>query len=87
MPQPSRHDPQDTPRDVLDPVGPDELGAALHRARASFHSLLEISPELVLVHRDGRVAYVNPAAVRALGLTSPEERMGADGGAEAVRWR
>ena len=77
MPQPSRHDPQDTPRDVLDPVGPDELGAALHRARASFHSLLEISPELVLVHRDGRVAYVNPAAVRALGLTSPEERMGA----------
>ena len=57
-------------------VPADEFGAALHRARASFHSLLDISPELVLVHRDGQVAYVNPASVRALGLASAEERVG-----------
>ncbi len=77
MPQPSRHDPPDPSLDPRhDPRTPDEFGAALHRARASFHSLLEISPELVLVHRDGQVAYVNPAAVRALGLAGAEERLG-----------
>ncbi|HTB72232.1 MAG TPA: PAS domain S-box protein, partial [Polyangiaceae bacterium] len=77
MPQPSRHDPPDpSPDPRLEPRTPDEFGAALHRARASFHSLLEISPELVLVHRHGQVAYVNPAAVRALGLTGAEERLG-----------
>ncbi len=74
MPQPSRHDVSDP---SPDPQTPDELGAALHRARASFHSLLEISPELVVVHREGRVAYLNPAAVRALGDPSAEDRVGA----------
>jgi PAS domain S-box-containing protein len=73
MPRPSRHDPPDP---SLEPPASDEPGAALHRARASFHSLLEISPELVLVHRDGLVSYMNPASVRALGLASAEERIG-----------
>ena len=73
MPQPSRHD---SPEPSREASTPDELGAALHRARASFHSLLEISPELVLVHRDGHVAYLNPASVRALGLASPDDRLG-----------
>jgi PAS domain S-box-containing protein len=50
--------------------------AALRRSRASVHSLLEISPELALVHREGRVTYVNPATVRALGLGSGEELVG-----------
>jgi PAS domain S-box-containing protein len=40
------------------------------------HTLLDISPELALVHREGRVAYVNPAVVRALGLGSGEELVG-----------
>jgi PAS domain S-box-containing protein len=73
MSQPSRHESPAPP----DPATPDEFGAALHRARASFHSLLDISPELVLVHRDGQVAYLNPASVRALGLSSADERIGA----------
>ncbi len=73
MSQPSRHD---LPDHALDSHTPDELGAALHRARASFHSLLEISPELVLVHREGHIAYLNPAAVRALGFESAEDRTG-----------
>src|ERR1700722_6036029 len=70
MPQPSR---QESP---LHPTPKDEPMAALRRSRASVHSLLEISPELALVHREGRVTYVNPATVRALGLQSGEELVG-----------
>jgi PAS domain S-box-containing protein len=83
MSQPSRQplsEPSPPPADGShgspEPPTPDELGSALHRARASFHSLLDISPELVLVHRDGHVAYINPASVRALGLGSADERIG-----------
>jgi PAS domain S-box-containing protein len=54
----------------------DDTTAALHRARASFHSLLEICPQLVVVHREGRVVYVNPATARALGMASSEELNG-----------
>ncbi len=84
MSQPSRQplsEPSPPPADGShgspEPLTADELGSALHRARASFHSLLDISPELVLVHRDGQVAYINPASVRALGLGSADERIGA----------
>jgi PAS domain S-box-containing protein len=83
MSQPSRQPlseplppPADGEHGSPEPLTPDELGSALHRARASFHSLLDISPELVLVHRDGQVAYINPASVRALGLGSADERIG-----------
>jgi PAS domain S-box-containing protein len=50
--------------------------AALHRARASFHSMLEISPELAVVHREGQVVYANPATIRVLGLDSAETLIG-----------
>ena len=43
-------------------------GDELHRAQASFHTLLEVSPELVVSTATGTVVYANPAVVRALGL-------------------
>jgi PAS domain S-box-containing protein len=46
---------------------------ALERAQASLHTLMELSSELTLIHRDGAVVYANGAAVRALGLASAEE--------------
>ncbi len=45
--------------------------------RASLDILLELTPEPVLVHRDGQVAYANPAAARSLGLERGEELAGA----------
>ena len=49
---------------------------ALNRARQSLKTLIEVSPQLVLVHRDGRIVSCNPAVVRALLLSSSEELAG-----------
>ncbi|HXN33222.1 MAG TPA: ATP-binding protein, partial [Polyangiaceae bacterium] len=51
--------------------------AALRRARTSFRTLIEISPDLVVLHREGRLLYANPAVARALGVRSGEELVGA----------
>jgi PAS domain S-box-containing protein len=48
----------------------------LHRAQDSVRTLLELSTELAVVHRQGRIVFVNPALVRALGLGSREELVG-----------
>ncbi len=70
MPQPSRYETaQPEPRK-------EDASGALHRARASFRSLLEISPELAIVHREGRIVYANVASVKALGLQTFEELVG-----------
>jgi PAS domain S-box-containing protein len=50
-----------------------DLYGALHRARASFHTLLELTPEPTFVHRDGRIAYANAALVRALEVPEGED--------------
>ena len=36
----------------------------LDRAQASVRTLLELSTELAVVHRQGRIVFVNPALVR-----------------------
>jgi PAS domain S-box-containing protein len=56
---------------------PRELQEALQRARASLHTLLELSPEPAIVHRDGEIAYANPAMCHALGLAGGDEVSGA----------
>jgi PAS domain S-box-containing protein len=48
----------------------------LEGARASLRQLLELTSELVLVHREGRVVFVNATLVQALGLASAEELLG-----------
>ena len=45
-------------------------------ARASFRTLARISSDLVLIHRDGQVIYINPASVRALGVASADDLVG-----------
>jgi PAS domain S-box-containing protein len=48
----------------------------LQRARSSFRELLELSSELAMVHREGRIVHVNPALVRALGVDASEDLLG-----------
>jgi PAS domain S-box-containing protein len=67
---PQSRDPRSDPESDPDP------GEALLRAQASFRTLVEISPELVVLHRDGLVAYANPAVVRALGHRSGDDLAG-----------
>ena len=45
---------------------------ALQRSEASFRALIEGSPEMILVHRDGLVAYANRALTDNLGYAQGE---------------
>jgi len=47
----------------------------LDATKSSLHTLIEQSPEMIAVHRDGRFVYVNPAGASFLGY-SPEELLG-----------
>ncbi|MDO8340961.1 MAG: diguanylate cyclase, partial [Candidatus Woesebacteria bacterium] len=40
-----------------------------------FRTLIEESPSAIAVHRDGRLLYVNPAAIELLGASSAQELM------------
>jgi PAS domain-containing protein len=60
----------------LDEPEADPMRGPRDRAHASFRALLELSSDLAMVHRDGRIVFVNPALVRALGLGSIEEVVG-----------
>jgi PAS domain S-box-containing protein len=46
------------------------------RAERSLGALLDAMPDLVFVHRAGRIVYVNPAALRALGVEGSEAVVG-----------
>ncbi|MDP9035120.1 MAG: ATP-binding protein [Myxococcota bacterium] len=43
---------------------------------SSFRTLLDISPELALIHREGTVVYANPAVARALGFDAHDQFIG-----------
>lgn len=60
-------------RDVTERV---EAEKALRRSEANFRTLIERSPTLTFVHRDGKVQYVNPAAVAQLGYDTADELVG-----------
>jgi PAS domain S-box-containing protein len=51
-------------------------GGVARRAEASLRSLLQASPDGIIVHRDGCFVYVNPAAVRQLGIVDPDAALG-----------
>ncbi len=44
--------------------------AALQASEARFRALLDWTPEAIVVHRSGRIVYVNPAAITLFGAAS-----------------
>jgi signal transduction histidine kinase len=50
--------------------------AALQLSEQRFRTLIEWSPEAILVHRAGHIIYVNPSAVALFGASSSEELLG-----------
>ncbi len=48
----------------------------LRRSEASFRTLIEQSPDAILIHREGTVCFANPTAVKVLGLASARELLG-----------
>jgi len=47
--------------------------AALQESEERFRTLIEWSPEAFAVHRNGKVIFVNPAAVKLMGAESPQQ--------------
>jgi len=57
----------------------EELGQRRDALRASekrYRALVDWSPEAIIVHRDGKLIYVNPAAIEMLGAESEQDLVG-----------
>jgi PAS domain S-box-containing protein len=50
--------------------------AALRESEERYRRLVELSPEAIIVHSEGKFVYVNPAGQRLWGATRPEELIG-----------
>jgi PAS domain S-box-containing protein len=51
-------------------------GRALHELERRHHRLVELCPDAILVHSEGKYVYANPAAARLFGARSPEDVIG-----------
>lgn len=49
---------------------------ALKESEERYRNLVEISPDTVLIHREGRIVFVNPAGARLFGAGYPERMIG-----------
>lgn len=48
----------------------------LRESEERFRKLIEISPDAVILHADGKILYVNPAAQELIGVLGPEKMVG-----------
>jgi len=46
---------------------------ALRESEERYRSLVEMSPEAIFINRNGRIAFVNPAALTLFGASAPEQ--------------
>ena len=61
---------------VQDITGREKMREELRDSEARYRSLVELSPDAVVVHSGGEVVYVNAAGVKLYGASSPAEIIG-----------
>ncbi len=61
---------------VLDISAERESFRRLRASEQSFRSLVERSPEAILIHSNGLIHYANPAAAALIGVEDPEDLVG-----------
>jgi len=49
------------------------MEGSLRESEERYRQLVELSPDAIMLHRDGRLLFVNGAALRLLGARTPEE--------------
>ena len=52
------------------------MNQALRESEARYRTMIEQSPDAIVVHRAGRILYANPAALRMAGVATAEEALG-----------
>jgi PAS domain S-box-containing protein len=53
-----------------------QMETQLRESEEKYRSLVELSAEATLIHRDGNIIFINPAGMRLLGASRPEEVIG-----------
>ena len=61
-----------------DLIGRKDAERALRESEERYRRLVEVSPDAILVHREGKILFVNTTGVRLLGATAVETLLGAD---------
>ncbi|KUG19913.1 sensory transduction histidine kinase [hydrocarbon metagenome] len=51
---------------------------ALRESEEKYRTLVELSPDGILIHQDGRITYINPAGMKLLRASRPEDIVGMD---------
>jgi two-component system cell cycle sensor histidine kinase/response regulator CckA len=59
-----------------DVTGQKQAQAALRQSEERYRSLVELSPEAILVHARGKIVFVNPAAVKLFGASVRRDLLG-----------
>ena len=52
------------------------MAAAMQGSEARYRAMVEWSPDAIVVHRDGKIIYANPATATMFGAKSPQELLG-----------
>jgi PAS domain S-box-containing protein/putative nucleotidyltransferase with HDIG domain len=71
--EPRVHGMVGTARDV---TGRRQAETALRESEERYRNLVELSPETIAVHSDGKVVYINPAGARLFGADAAEALLG-----------
>jgi diguanylate cyclase (GGDEF)-like protein/PAS domain S-box-containing protein len=61
---------------VFDITGRKQVEQALRDSEERYRQLVELSPDAILVHAEGRLVFANSAAVRLFGAEKPQDLLG-----------